>query len=138
MKTKNHEIDNPQNGVIQVQRRICSWAAFMAIASAFLFVVFQEKAIAKGILLGTLFSIINFILLGKSIPLALGQTRSKAGVIGLVSILGRYLLLAIPMIIAIKATSINFVAVVIGIFAVQIVTLFDYIVVRPLFHGKEG
>ena len=138
MKTRNQETDNSQKEINQVQKRICSWAAFMAIVSAILFVVFQEKAIAKGILLGTLFSIINFILLGKSIPLALGQTRSKAGLIGLVSILGRYLLLAIPMIIAIKATSINFVAVVIGIFAVQIVTLFDYIVVRPLFHGKES
>ena len=74
--------------------------------------------------------------MGKSIPLALGQTRSKAGVIGLASILGRYFLLAIPMIIAIKSTSINFVAVVVGIFAVQIVTLFDYLVVRSLFHGK--
>ena len=136
METRNHENDNPLNEVGQVQRRICWWATSIAIVSALLFIIFQEKAIAKGILLGTLFSIINFILMGKSIPLALGQTRSKAGVIGLASILGRYFLLAIPMIIAIKSTSINFVAVVVGIFAVQIVTLFDYLVVRSLFHGK--
>ena len=136
METRNHENDNPLNEVGQVQRRICWWATSIAIVSALLFIIFQEKAIAKGILLGTLFSIINFILMGKSIPLALGQTRSKAGVIGLASILGRYFILAIPMIIAIKSTSINFVAVVVGIFAVQIVTLFDYLVVRSLFHGK--
>jgi hypothetical protein len=136
MKTRNHEIDNPQKEVNQVQRRICSWSTLIAIIAALLFVVFQEKAIAKGILLGTLFSIINFILLGKSIPLALGQTRPRAGMIGLASILGRYVLLAIPMVIAIKSSSINFIAVVVGIFAVQIVTLFNYIVIRPLMEGK--
>lgn len=136
MKTTNHEIDNPRNKISQVQRKICSWSTLIAIVAALIFVVFQEKAIAKGILLGTLFSIINFILLGKSIPLALGQTRPKAGMIGLASILGRYVLLAIPMVIAIKSTSINFIAVVVGIFAVQIVTLFNYIVIRPLMEGK--
>ena len=138
MKTRNHEIDNPRNEISRVQRKICSWSTLIAIVAALLFVVFQEKAIAKGILLGALFSIINFILLGKSIPLALGQTRPRAGMIGLASILGRYVLLAIPMVIAIKWTSINFIAVVVGIFTVQIVTLFNYIVIRPLMEWKQG
>ncbi len=136
MKTRNHETNNQHNATGQVQRRVCSWAALFAIVAALFFIVFQEKAMAKGILLGTLFSVINFILLGKSIPLALGQSRPKAGAIGLASILGRYVLLAIPMIIAIKSTSINFIAVVTGIFAVQIVTLFNYIVIRPLMDAK--
>ena len=136
MKTGNHEIDNQPNEVSRVQRRICSWSAFSAIFTALLFVVFEEKAVAKGILLGALFSIINFILLGKSIPLALGRSRPRAGMIGLASILGRYVLLAIPMVIAIKSTSISFIAVVVGVFAVQIVTLFHYMVIRPLTEGK--
>ena len=136
MKPKNHEADNSQKEVNQVQRRICSWASIIAIVVAVFFVVFQEKAIARGILMGTLFSVINFMLLGRSIPLALGQKRTKAGVIGLVSILGRYTLLAIPMVIAIKSTSIDFVAVAVGIFAIQIVTFFDYLVIKPLMEGK--
>ena len=136
MEKGNNEQDHQRDGASQVQRSVCSWATLFAVVVALLFVVFQEKAMAKGILLGTLFSILNFILLGKSIPLTLGQTRTKSGMIGLVSIFGRYALLAIPMVIAIKSSSINFVAVVVGIFAVQIVTLFQYIIVKPLLNGK--
>jgi hypothetical protein len=41
------------------------------------------------------------------------------------------------MIVAIKSISFNFVAVVVGIFAVQIVTLINYIVIRPIFYGRN-
>jgi hypothetical protein len=42
------------------------------------------------------------------------------------------------MIVAIKSISFNFIAVVIGIFAVQIVTLINYVVIRPIFHGRNN
>ena len=61
----------------------------------------------------------------------LGRSRAKANAMGLMSILSRYFFLAIPLIIGMKYASFNFVAVVIGIFAVQIVILVDHIVVRP-------
>ena len=116
--------------------RLCSWAMSSALVIAVIFILFHEKAIAKGLLLGTFFSIINFFLLGKSIPMTIGSSRRKAGLIGLASILARYVILAIPMIVAIKSVSFNFFAVVVGIFAVQIVTLVDYILIRPVFDGK--
>jgi hypothetical protein len=50
--------------------------------------------------------------------------------------LARYGVLAIPMVMALKLVSFNFVAVVVGIFAVQIMTLVDYIVVRPILDQK--
>ncbi len=64
------------------------------------------------------------------------HTRYRAGLIGFASILTRYVLLAIPLIIGIKLESFNFVAVVIGVFAVQIVTLIEHLVIRPIFIGK--
>ena len=129
-------MDKQDNEFIQIQRRICFWAITSAIVLAVLFVFINENAIAKGLLLGTCFSIINFILLGKSIPMTLGQSRPKAGMIGFASILSRYIILAIPMVVAVKSVSFNFVAVVIGIFAVQIVTLIEYIIIRPIFDEK--
>lgn len=122
--------------VDQVQRRISSWAMISAIVLAVIFIIADEKAISKGLLLGTLFSIINFFLMRKSISLTLGQSRSKASFVGLLSILSRYVVLAIPMVVAIKSVSFNFVAVVIGIFAIQIVTLVDFIIIRPIWEGK--
>ena len=137
MENKKKKIGKQDNGLSQIQRRICYFAITSALVVAVFFLLFHEKAIAKGLLLGTCFSIINFLLLGKSIPMTLGQSRSKARFIGLTSILFRFVILAIPMIVAIKSTSFNFVAVVVGIFSVQVVTLVDYIVIRPIFHGRS-
>jgi hypothetical protein len=107
--------------------------AFFVGALLFLF---DEQAAAKGLVLGTCFSILNFYLLGKSIPMALGRTRRAAGFIGFGALLFRFLVLAIPLVVAVKSPSFNFVAAAIGIFAVQIVTMFSYIVLRPPLDGK--
>ena len=122
----------------KIQKRICSGAMLSALALALVFSLFQEKAIARGLILGTAFSIINFFLLGKSIPMLLDRSRAGASLMGLTSILSRFVLLAIPMIVAIKSTYFDFVAAVVGIFAVQIVTLLDYVVIKPIFYGKQG
>ena len=99
--------------------------------------LFDEKAIAKGLLLGTCFSVINFLLLGRSILLTLGRARPKASAIALTSIFFRYIILAIPMVVAIKSDSFNLIAVIVGIFAVQIVTMFYYTVARPLSDKRK-
>lgn len=136
MKDREHQIDKQQKELGRMQKRICSWAMTSALILAILFMLVHENAIAKGLLLGTFFSIINFILMGRTVPMTFGQSRSKAGLIGLVSILSRYIVLAIPMIMAMKFSAFNFIAVVIGIFAVQIVTLVGFIVIRPVLNGK--
>ncbi len=136
METKAELKNDNGSEFRQVQRRLCLGAIVASVLIAFVFICLNEKAIAKGLVLGTCFSIINFVLLSKTIPITLGRSRHKAGLIGLASILSRYSLLAIPLIVALKADSFNFIAVVIGIFAVQIVTLVDYIMIRPALEGK--
>jgi hypothetical protein len=136
METEKNRITMNHNEAGRIQKRICSQAITSALVVAVIFLFIQEKAIAKGLLLGTCFSIVNFLLLGKSIPMTLGRSRLKARLIGLTSVLVRYGVLAIPMVMALKLVSFNFIAVVVGIFAVQIITLFDYIVVRPILDQK--
>ena len=136
MSTKTDLKDKNRSELGQVQKRLCFGAMVVSIFIALIFIGMHEKSIAKGLVLGTCFSIINFMLLSKSIPMALGRSRHKAGLIGLASILSRYALLAIPMVFALKSDSFNFIAVVIGIFSVQIVTLVDYIIIRPALEGK--
>lgn len=125
-------MDNPNNELGQIQRRISFWAFSSALILALVFMLFQETAIAKGLLLGTCFSIINFILLGKSLPMTLLRSRPGASLVGLASIFLRYVILAIPMIVGIKSPAFDLVAVIIGIFAIQIVTLFNFILIKPL------
>ena len=133
---KGNRMEKQPSEFGEVQKRICSWTLSSNLIIAVLLLFLQEKAVAKGLILGAFFSIANFLLLGKSIPMVLGHSRRKASLIGFISLLFRYLLLAIPMVIALKSPSFDFVAVVFGIFSVQIVTLVDYILIRPLWTEK--
>jgi len=130
------ETANQKEGVDRFQRRICFWAMTCALASAFIFLFFHERSIAKGVVLGTCFSIINFFLMGKSIPRILGRSRTKANVLGFMSILLRYFFLAIPLVVGVKYASFNFVAVVVGIFAIQIVMLVDHLAIKPIVEKR--
>ena len=125
-----------QDEVTEVQKRISSRAMLSALFLGAVFLLFDEKAVAKGLVLGSCFSVLNFYLLGKSIPMALGRTRRMASFIGFGSLLFRYVLLAVPLVVAVKSPSFSFVAAAIGIFAVQIVTLADYVVIKPFLARK--
>ena len=130
MKKETIETEDPREEVKRAQKKFCSWALTSAIMVAFVFLILDKKPIAKGLIMGTLFSIVNFVLLGRSIPLVLGQSVGRARIVGLASILARYAVLAIPLVVGIRSDAFNFVAVVVGIFAVQIVTLVDYIIIQ--------
>jgi hypothetical protein len=137
MKNREHDMGQQSDELGKIQRRVCYWTITFAVVVAVFLVFLNERAIAKGLLLGACFSVVNFFLMGKTIPITLGHSRSKSTLIGLASIFSRYIVLAIPIILGIKLASINFVAVVIGIFGVQIVTLVDFIVIRPVLDGKS-
>lgn len=134
--TKDLETANPLHEVKAIQRRICSTAITAAVIVALCLMIFGQRAVAKGLVLGTCFSMVNFFFLGRFTPLTLGHSRPLATVVGLGSIFLRYAILAIPMIVGVKVPSINFAAVVVGVFAVQIVTLFDYLVIKPILNRQ--
>ena len=125
-------METTHSELAQLQRRISFLAFSFSLAFALIFMVVGRMDVAKGLLLGTCFSIMNFFLMGKSLPMILMKSRAGASLVGLGSIFSRYLILAVPLIVAIKSPSFSFVAVVVGIFSVQIVTLFDYVLIKPL------
>jgi len=107
----------------QIQKKYCSTAMTVAIVAAFVFVLAGQNAIAKGLVLGTIFSIVNFILMGEMLPLKLGKSNRLAFLWSLLSLLFRYAFLAIPLIMAIKFRQFNLLAVICGLFLVQVVIL---------------
>ena len=131
MGSKN-KIGDQRKEINEVKKKICIKVLLLTLAVAVFFLILDEKTIVKGLALGSLFSMINFLLMGESIPLALGHTRVKAGVIGLASMVIRFLVLTFPLLVGLKSPSFNFAAVVVGIFSVQIVTLVEYIIIKPL------
>jgi hypothetical protein len=124
--------------VKELQKRVCSRALSGALVVAALCLILGEKAVAKGLVLGTCFSIVNFLLLGKSIPMMLGRSRKKAGAIGFGSMLARYGVLAIPIVIGVKRASFDLTAVILGIFAVQIMILLDHLVLKRIQNRLKG
>lgn len=111
------------NEVRQIQKEYCSQAMVLAIGCAIFFLIIGDKPISKGLILGTLFSIFNFILIAQGLPLQLGKGRAKTFLVCMGSIWIRYALLAIPLVLAAKLQMFNFFAAAVGILMVQVVIL---------------
>ncbi len=111
----------------EVEKKYCSRALFVAIVIGGILIACGLTGLGKGLILGCLFSIINFIALGGTIPMRLGKAKRKVYAIALGSLAGRMFLLAVPMIIAIKMEEINLAATMVGLFLVQVVILADYL-----------
>ena len=125
------------DAIRETQKKYCSRAMLAAIFVGLVFILTDQSAVGKGLILGTFFSIINFILLGEAIPLKAGKSRGKSFFFSLGSILFRFALMAIPLIIAIKSIKFNLFAVIGGIFMVQIIILADHIV-QILFSTRSN
>jgi hypothetical protein len=125
------------DAIRETQKKYCSRAMLAAIFVGLVFILTDQSAVGKGLILGTFFSIINFILLGEAIPLKAGKSRGKSFFFSLGSIFFRFALMAIPLIVAIKSVKFNLFAAIGGIFMVQIIILADHIV-QILFSSRSN
>jgi len=125
--------------VKQVQKKYTSLALTLSIGVALLFILMGHKPLGKGLILGAIFSVLNFILMGKSIVLNFGRSKAKTFSISMGSIIIRYLLLAIPLIAAVKYEQFNLVAAILGIFIIQIVILAEHVLTLiPAMRKKQA
>ncbi|MFW5936772.1 MAG: ATP synthase subunit I [Desulfosalsimonas sp.] len=114
------------DGIYAVEKKYCARAIKTSVFLALVLVLLSMAPIAKGLVMGTLFSIINFILMGASLPKRIGTSRKRAPVISGISILVRYAILAVPLAIAVQSAQFNLAATVGGLFMIQIQILLDY------------
>ena len=110
----------------------------VAIFAGFALIIAVEKSLGKGLVLGALFSVINFVLIGETLPMKIGQTRKKTVLLSLLSIFFRYLLMAIPLILAVKYEQFHLVTTIVGLFMVQLTILADHLIrtLRPTRRQK--
>jgi hypothetical protein len=111
----------------QVQQRYCVTALSIATIAAVVFILAGYHAIGKGLLLGTFFSMANFTLMAILLPLQFNPQQNKSTVLSLGSILIRFGLMAVPLIVALKSPRVELSAAVVGLFGVQIVILGDHL-----------
>jgi hypothetical protein len=122
--------------VKETQKKYCSLAMSAAILIGLVMILAGQKPVGKGLILGTLFSVVNFILMGETLPVKIGKSKPKTFLFSLGSILVRYLLMAIPLFLAIKMDQFNLVASICGLFMVQLMILADHLV-ASLFSGYK-
>ena len=113
--------------VKQTQKSYGSRAIWIAIAVGFGFFLAGYKPMGKGLVLGTIFSVINFVLIGQALPLRIGYSKGKTLFLSLGSIFCRYILMAVPIVVAVKYEQFELVGAILGLFMIQIVILADHI-----------
>jgi hypothetical protein len=114
--------------VKETQRKYCSLAVVAAILIGLVMILAGQRPVGKGLILGTLFSVINFVLMGEALPLKMGKSRQKVFFFSMGSILFRYFLMAIPLFLAIKMDQFNLAASICGLFMVQLMILADHFI----------
>jgi len=124
--------------VRQTQKKYGSRAMMLAIAGGMILILIGQKPVGKGLVLGAVFSVINFVLIGEALPITLGQSRNRAFLSFLGSILFRYALLAIPLFLAIRLSQINLASTVTGLFLVQMLILSDHCFHYLTRSGQNG
>ena len=110
------------------QKKYASRAIWIAIIVGLCLFLADQKPVGKGIILGALFSVANFILIGKALPLRIGKSKRKTFFLSLGSIFFRYVLMALPIIVAVKFEQFSLVAAIVGLFMIQFVILADHLV----------
>ncbi|MFH2219471.1 MAG: ATP synthase subunit I [Pseudomonadota bacterium] len=110
----------------ETQKKYCSMAMAFAIFAGFFFILAGQSPAGKGLILGTLFSILNFILIGETIPHKIGKTKGKTFFLSAGSLFMRYVLMAIPIIAAVKLEQFHLISVIAGIFMIQLVIFADH------------
>lgn len=111
----------------KVQKKFGSQAMLVAIGIAVILILAGAKAEGKGVLLGALFSVLNFVLMSAAMPLRVGLSTKKSFIFSLGSIWVRYLILSIPLILALKSDSLNILTTAAGLFTVQALILVNHV-----------
>ena len=125
--------------VRDTQKKFGSRALVTAIVLGFALILAGFKPLGKGLVLGTVFSILNFVLMGALLPLRLNRSKRQTTVFSMSSILVRYTLLAIPLILAFKIDSFDLWGVTAGLFMIQFMILTDSIInAVPIFSAKRS
>ena len=108
-----------------LQKRYCGGALSVAILLSLVVYLAGWPAVTRGLLLGALFSALNFALLGKTMTQKLAGAHRRNTIIAVAAQVGRYLLWGLPVVVAVKMPSVDLPATIAGLFMVPIFIIAD-------------
>lgn len=109
-----------------VEKKYGSRALLLAIGGGLLFLVLGQKAVCRGLVLGGVFSTVNFVLMGQLLRYRLSDNRRRSAVKSFLALAVRYAVLAIPLILSVRSDRFDLAATVVGIFMVQLVIMIEH------------
>lgn len=112
--------------VHDIQKKYGSRALLLSIGAGLLFLVLGQKAVCRGVVLGGVFSTINFVLMGQMLQYRLSDNRKRSTVKSFLALALRYAVLAIPLILSVQSDRFDLAATVVGIFMVQVVIMVEH------------
>ena len=118
-----------------LKKALIKKALLISLAVACIFLALNHKSAAKGIALGSLFSVVEFKLMALRLERRFVRTGRSRDFFGL---FGRFLILSVPLVIAIKLPSINFAATVAGIFSVKAAIYYHFLISNRRLSLKPG
>ena len=118
-----------------LQKALIKKALLISLAVACIFLALNLKSAAKGIALGSIFSVVEFKLMARRLERRFARQGRSRDFFGL---FGRFLLLSVPLVIAIKSPSVNFAATVGGIFAVKAAIYYHFVISNRRLSFKTG
>lgn len=121
------EINQPLK---QVQQRYVVMVLLIAVTVAALLMAGGYRSLGKGLVLGVIFSAMNFTLMALLLPYQFSPQRRKNTFVSLGSIVLRYGVMAIPLVICLNSAQFALSTVVIGLFGIQLVILGDHLWAR--------
>ena len=99
--------------------------------------LFGYPAVAKGFVLGSLFSLLNFLVMARGTARRLGQSRGRATASSGANLVVRLALMAAPLYLAITMPQFNIVATAAGLFNLQLsIVIYGFVVERYGLVGK--
>jgi hypothetical protein len=109
--------------VAKFKKTVIAQMLITALIAAAVALALGYKPIAKGLVLGSLFSLLNFLIMFRHAPGRLGKDRRSATTFSAASLFFRLCLLGVPVYLAVTHEAFQLAATVIGIFNLQITIL---------------
>lgn len=127
-------------GYYAYQRRLARGAFTGAVVLGLILYAFGYSAVAKGLVLGSLFSVLSFVLMAHVLPyqVGVGGRRKAATGVAFVSFAIRLGLMAVPLIIAAKSEKFNLWAAIAGLFTVQVAIYMEHLVLKRWAGPNRG
>ena len=111
----------------EAEKRYASLAMIISLIVGSVLILANFKSEGKGLILGTIFSCINFVLIGETVPSIINKEKRKRIFFSLSSMALRYLILTFSLILGLKYEAFDFCFVVIGIFSIQLLLIAENI-----------